>query len=279
MSLGVLASRPAREAAHPRVARAGRAARGRAMALSARILGRAAPAHRDRARACRWTRARSSATSPPARSTSRCRRRSSISSSACSARWGSRTCSSPTTSRWSSTSPHEVAVMYLGRIVERGHGRGGARQPAKHPYTRALLAAVPKLDGERYTVKVEGELPSPVSPPSGCHFHPRCPHAIGDLPYGISRGGAAQRDARGALRALPKRIELGTPKTRFRAFHRGAGVRVCSVSLRREDRRATCAGGLGWAAVASLLSPCSRRAWSSLRRSWPAVSSCPLPQC
>jgi peptide/nickel transport system ATP-binding protein len=70
----------------------------------------------------------------------------------------------------------EVAVMYLGRIVERGtvaEVLGGPR----HPYTQALLAAVPKLDGERYTVKVEGELPSPVSPPSGCHFHPRCPHA------------------------------------------------------------------------------------------------------
>jgi len=71
----------------------------------------------------------------------------------------------------------DVAVMYLGRIVERGTVAEVLGAP-KHPYTQALLAAVPKLDGERYTVKVEGELPSPVSPPSGCHFHPRCPHAI-----------------------------------------------------------------------------------------------------
>jgi peptide/nickel transport system ATP-binding protein len=70
----------------------------------------------------------------------------------------------------------EVAVMYLGRIVERGTVAEVLGSP-RHPYTQALLAAVPKLDGERYTVKVEGELPSPVSPPSGCHFHPRCPHA------------------------------------------------------------------------------------------------------
>ncbi len=70
----------------------------------------------------------------------------------------------------------EVAVMYLGRIVERGTVAEVLGSP-RHPYTQALLAAVPKLDGERYTVKAEGELPSPVSPPSGCHFHPRCPHA------------------------------------------------------------------------------------------------------
>jgi peptide/nickel transport system ATP-binding protein len=73
----------------------------------------------------------------------------------------------------------EVAVMYLGRIVEHGTVAEVLGSP-RHPYTQALLAAVPKLDGERYTVKVEGEMPSPVSPPSGCHFHPRCPHATVD---------------------------------------------------------------------------------------------------
>jgi peptide/nickel transport system ATP-binding protein len=68
--------------------------------------------------------------------------------------------------------------MYLGRIVERGTAEGVLRAP-KHPYTQALLAAVPHIDGRGIeTVRVAGELPSPSSPPQGCHFHPRCPHAM-----------------------------------------------------------------------------------------------------
>ncbi len=74
---------------------------------------------------------------------------------------------------------HEVAVMYLGRIVERGTVDEVLRSP-KHPYTQALLAAVPKIEagGAREVIRLEGELPSPVNPPSGCHFHPRCPKAM-----------------------------------------------------------------------------------------------------
>jgi peptide/nickel transport system ATP-binding protein len=74
---------------------------------------------------------------------------------------------------------HEVAVMYLGRIVERGTVDEVLRSP-KHPYTQALLAAVPKIEagGAREVIRLEGELPSPVYPPSGCHFHPRCPKAL-----------------------------------------------------------------------------------------------------
>jgi peptide/nickel transport system ATP-binding protein len=71
----------------------------------------------------------------------------------------------------------EVAVMYLGRIVERGATEQVLRG-ARHPYTRALLAAVPRIDGaagER--LLVPGDPPSPSNPPSGCHFHPRCPRA------------------------------------------------------------------------------------------------------
>jgi len=73
---------------------------------------------------------------------------------------------------------HEVAVMYLGRIVERGTADEVLGSP-KHPYTQALLSAVPRIDAgaARAVIKLEGELPSPVNPPSGCHFHPRCPHA------------------------------------------------------------------------------------------------------
>jgi len=76
---------------------------------------------------------------------------------------------------------HEVAVMYLGRIVERGTVEEVLRSP-KHPYTEALLSAVPTLDGSREIVKLSGELPSPANPPSGCHFHPRCPKARPECP-------------------------------------------------------------------------------------------------
>jgi len=72
---------------------------------------------------------------------------------------------------------HEVAVMYLGRIVERGPVDEVLAQPM-HPYTQALLSAVPTLDGKRSVIRLSGELPSPANPPAGCHFHPRCPKAM-----------------------------------------------------------------------------------------------------
>jgi peptide/nickel transport system ATP-binding protein len=72
---------------------------------------------------------------------------------------------------------HEVAVMYLGRIVERGAAAEVLGDP-KHPYTQALLSAVPTVDGKREIIRLSGELPSPSHPPAGCHFHPRCPKAM-----------------------------------------------------------------------------------------------------
>ena len=73
---------------------------------------------------------------------------------------------------------HEVCVMYLGRIVERGTTQEVMHSP-RHPYTQALLSAVPRIDGEGRTfIKLEGDMPSPSNPPSGCHFAPRCVHVM-----------------------------------------------------------------------------------------------------
>ena len=74
---------------------------------------------------------------------------------------------------------HEVAVMYLGRIVERGTVAEVLDDP-QHPYTQALLSAVPVAapGGKRKTIHLEGDMPSPANPPAGCHFHPRCPQAM-----------------------------------------------------------------------------------------------------
>ena len=73
---------------------------------------------------------------------------------------------------------HEVAVMYLGRIVEQGPAADVLRAP-RHPYTRALVSAVPRIEphtGEG-VIRLAGDQPSPLDPPTGCHFHPRCVHA------------------------------------------------------------------------------------------------------
>jgi oligopeptide transport system ATP-binding protein len=74
---------------------------------------------------------------------------------------------------------HRIAVMYLGRIVEIGDASAVFQRP-QHPYTQALISAVPSIKPKaaRAPVSVTGDPPSPLNPPSGCPFHPRCPHAI-----------------------------------------------------------------------------------------------------
>ncbi|MCL5061006.1 MAG: ABC transporter ATP-binding protein [Candidatus Thermoplasmatota archaeon] len=74
---------------------------------------------------------------------------------------------------------HEVAVMYLGRIVEHGTAADVLRAP-RHPYTQALVSAVPRIEPHAGTgiIRLTGDQPSPLNPPAGCHFHPRCPHAM-----------------------------------------------------------------------------------------------------
>lgn len=70
-----------------------------------------------------------------------------------------------------------VVIMYLGRVVETAPTEELFDKP-NHPYTQALLAEVPRLDNRKRRFEtVKGEIPSPIDPPSGCHFHPRCPHA------------------------------------------------------------------------------------------------------
>ena len=71
-----------------------------------------------------------------------------------------------------------VIIMYLGRIVEVAKTEDLFREP-NHPYTQALLAEVPRIESRRRKfAPVKGEIPSPLEPPSGCHFHPRCPHVM-----------------------------------------------------------------------------------------------------
>jgi oligopeptide transport system ATP-binding protein len=92
---------------------------------------------------------------------------------------------------------HKVGVIYLGKLVELG-SKSAVFQDPLHPYTQALLAAVPVPDpnimASRGLMALRGEIPSPINPPSGCRFHPRCPYAtdrcVQEEPLLVDKGGA-----------------------------------------------------------------------------------------
>jgi len=77
---------------------------------------------------------------------------------------------------------NRIAVMYLGKIVEEASTHEIVHHPL-HPYTKALISAVPVPDptSQRSELVIRGQIPSPISPPSGCRFHPRCPEVIGEI--------------------------------------------------------------------------------------------------
>lgn len=110
---------------------------------------------------------------------------------------------------------HRIAVMYLGKVVEVGAADGVVQRP-RHPYTESLLSAVPTpaLGGKRLRDRIvlQGDVPSPLSPPSGCRFHPRCRYAT-DLcrvedPLLVPRDGSEQAVA---CHHPVRQVDLGLP--------------------------------------------------------------------
>lgn len=123
---------------------------------------------------------------------------------------------------------HRIAVMYLGEIVEIAHARRLFAAPS-HPYTRALLSAIPIPDPTRHRKRVvlSGDIPSPLNPPSGCRFHTRCPAVFDRCPTELP---------------LPVAVEPGHEVRCFHAYDLGPGDFFPELDARIERQIAKNAG-------------------------------------
>lgn len=110
---------------------------------------------------------------------------------------------------------HRIAVMYLGHVVELGPSEVIAKAP-RHPYTRALMDSVPIPDPKRRQspTALQGDVPSPLNPPSGCPFHPRCPRAVrGRCDTALPPLEPTAHEPKHAVRCLfPIATQAGTPR-------------------------------------------------------------------
>ncbi len=139
-----------------------------------------------------------------------------------------------------------IAVMYLGKLMEVSPAEELYTKPI-HPYTVALLGAIPIPDPrenrERERIIVSGEPPNPIDPPSGCVFHPRCPHATDVC-----------RSEEPPLTALPRRPSCGLPPPAVGDRGRDRGGRALAREPAQRRRRAAYRGGLADGAILCALS-------------------------
>ena len=127
-----------------------------------------------------------------------------------------------------------IAVLYLGRLMELGPAET-VFEPPHHPYTEALLSAVPTIEGEqRERIDLEGDIPSAADPPSGCVFHTRCPRFLGS---DLRRGGASARRGRArALHALPHPDRGAARAAEERAAGRAGAGRAARLGVLADDQ-------------------------------------------